>query len=90
MYTWDPQKSASNKRKHGITFEDARDAIFEGNNLLAVGVAYQDNEPRHAVIGRFRNKFYTGIFTIRGGTVRIISVRRSRREEEEQARREGL
>ena len=59
MYTWDPKKSASNKRKHGITFEEARDAIFEGHNLLAVGVAYQDNEPRHAVIGKFSKEVET-------------------------------
>ena len=78
------------KRKHDIAFQEARDAIFESRNLLAIEVAYQDSEPRHAVIGRCRDKFYTGIFTIRDGTIRIISVRRSRREEEEQARRAGI
>ena len=41
MYFWDPKKSNLNKIKHGISFEEARDHIFEGRNLLATGVAYE-------------------------------------------------
>ena len=90
MYFWDPKKSNLNKIKHGISFEEARDHIFEGRNLLATGVAYEKDEVRHAVIGKFKGKYYTGIFTIRIGTIRIISVRRSRREEEYEAKKQGL
>jgi uncharacterized protein len=90
MYSWDPKKSRENKRKHGISFEEARDSIFEGPNLLAVGVAYQKGEIRNALIGRFLGKYYVGIFTVREKTIRIISVRRARHEEEREAKTRGL
>ena len=90
MYSWDPKKSFENKIKHGISFEEARDNIFEGKNLLAVGIAYNRNEQRHAVIGKYKNKYYVGIFTVRNNEIRIISVRRARHEEEKQAKSKGI
>lgn len=91
MYVWDPEKSRGNKLKHGVLFEEARDHIFEGRNLLATGVAYDMEEARHAVIGKWEEKFYVGIFTVTdNGNIRIISVRRARHEEEKQAKDRGL
>jgi uncharacterized DUF497 family protein len=90
MYEWDPKKNEQNKQKHGISFEEARDSIFEGNNLLAVGIAYHRGESRHALIGKHAGKYYVGIFTIISGRIRIISVRRARDEEEKTARDRGL
>lgn len=90
MYLWDPQKSLENKKKHGISFEEARDVVFEGRNVLAAGVAYHKGEPRHAVIGKYKGKFYVGVFTITNHGIRIISVRRARSDEEKQAKNMGL
>lgn len=91
MYIWDDAKSRSNKQKHGISFEEAKKNIFEGRNILAVNVAYNKGELRHAVIGKFDEKYYVGIFTItEDGFIRIISVRRARYEEEKQAKDKGL
>jgi uncharacterized protein len=90
MYVWDPKKSDENKHKHGISFEEARDNIFEGQNILVAGVAYDKKESRHAVIGKFKGKYYVGIFTMIKQGVRIISVRRARYEEEKQAKDRGL
>jgi len=90
MYSWDSRKSVENKKKHGISFEEARDNIFEEKNLLAVGVAYEKGEQRHAVIGKHEGKYYVGIFTIRNNEIRIISVRRARDEEERQAKSKGI
>ena len=91
MYLWNPDKSRLNKQKHGISFEEARDSVFEEKNILATGVAYDKNEFRHAVIGKFNNKYYVGIFALtQEGKIRIISVRRARHEEEKQAKNRGL
>ena len=90
MYEWDPKKSDSNKTKHGISFEEARDFIFEGPNLLATDVAHVANETRHAVIGKHKWHYFTGIFTIRHYRIRIISVRRARSEEKDQAKKAGI
>ena len=40
-------------------------------------------EPRFLVIGMIEGKVWTGVITYRGEAVRIISVRRSRKEEVE-------
>lgn len=91
MYQWDAGKNRSNVKKHGISFEEARDSIFEGKNILAIGVAYDQGEIRHAIIGKCKGRYYTGIFTVtEDGHIRIISVRRSRHEEEKQAKNRGL
>lgn len=90
MYHWDEKKGRINRKKHGISFEEARDHIFEGDNVLAPQVAYEKEEPRHAIIGRFKGKYYVGIFTFTPQGVRIISVRRARREEEKPAKEKGV
>jgi len=90
MYIWDDEKSRLNSQKHGISFEEARDHIFEGKNVFAPEVAYDKGEVRHAVIGQYKNKFYVGIFTLTPMGIRIISVRRARDEEENQAKQKGI
>lgn len=91
VYIWDPEKSLSNQEKHGISFEEARDSIFEKENIVVPHVAKnKENEERHAIIGKHKNKYYVGIFTIRKEGIRIISVRRARYEEEKQAKAKGL
>ncbi len=90
MYHWDEKKDRTNQKKHGISFSEARDHIFEGNNVLAPQIAYEKEEARHAVIGKFKGKYYVGIFTFTLQGVRIISVRRARREEEKQAQEKGI
>jgi len=39
------------------------------------------DEPRYLVVGRITGKHWSGIITYRGDAVRIISVRRARKEE---------
>ncbi|MDP2599133.1 MAG: BrnT family toxin [Deltaproteobacteria bacterium] len=90
MYLWDPKKNEINKNKHGISFEEARDSIFEGDNILVTGVAYDKGGVRHAVIGKHRDKYYVGVFTVTAFGIRIISVRRARDEEERDAKQKGL
>lgn len=90
MYEWDDEKNKINLIKHGISFEDAQKFIFEGRNIILLNVAYQNGEVRHAIIGKFENKFFTGIFTYRNYNIRIISVRRSREKEKKQAEEKGF
>lgn len=90
MYTWNESKNLANKEKHGISFQEARDSIFEGRNILAPGIAHEKGETRHAIIGKHNGKYYVGIFTITSQGIRIISVRRARHDEQNQAKEKGL
>ena len=78
-FEFDRRKSAGNKQKHGIDFVEAQ-AIWDDPDLLEIPASTED-EPRHLVIGRINETYWSGIITYRGNRTRIISVRRSREEE---------
>lgn len=80
-FEFDPVKSASNRRKHGIDFVDAQ-ALWRDPDRLEIPARSID-EPRVQVIGRIDNRVWSAFTTTREGRVRIISVRRARHEEEE-------
>ncbi len=78
-FDFDPEKSDANKQKHGIDFLEAQELWLDGN-LIQVPARTLD-EPRFMVIGKIQDKHWSAIFTYRSQNIRIISVRRSRREE---------
>lgn len=79
-FEYDQKKSKINKNKHGLELEEAK-ALW-----LSPFVEIEANtvdEPRFMVIGTIKEKFYSCIYTVRGGDViRLISARRSRKSEE--------
>jgi len=78
-FEFDPKKSEGNKQKHGIDFYEAQ-ALWDDPDIIEIPVQTID-EPRHLVIGTIGGKYWSGVITYRGGKTRIISVRRSRKEE---------
>jgi len=78
-FEFDENKSEINKQKHGIDFNEAQE-LWEDLDYIEIPVKTSD-EPRFLVIGKIRQKYWTGIITYRGEKIRIISVRRSRKEE---------
>lgn len=80
-FEFDPNKSKSNKEKHGIDFEEAK-ALWDDPYLLEIE-ARTTGEPRFLLIGKITDKHWSAVVTYRGGKTRIISIRRSRKEEVE-------
>jgi len=80
-FEFDRTKSAANKAKHGIDFEEAQ-ALWEDDNHIIIPSRYPAEE-RYAAIGLIAGKLWSAIVTIRGGNARIISVRRARHNETE-------
>ncbi len=80
-FEFDPAKSNINKKKHGIDFLEAQ-ALWDDPDFIEIPVTTID-ESRHLVIGRLLDKHWSAIITYRSEKVRIISVRRSRKEEVE-------
>jgi uncharacterized protein len=74
------QKSRSNAEKHGIDFVAAQALWLD--ELRVEIPARTDDEPRYLVVGLIDGKHRSAVITYRGNNVRLISVRRSRREEE--------
>ncbi len=75
----DPRKNEGNKKKHGIDFEEAK-RLWDDPDLLEIPLKTVD-EPRFMVIGKIERDYWSGIITYRSQGIRIISVRRSRKEE---------
>jgi uncharacterized DUF497 family protein len=78
-FEYDPEKSAENKRKHGVDFEEAQ-TLWSDPVLLEIPARVSD-ELRWVVIGKMNEKHWSAVITRRSDNVRIISVRRSRDEE---------
>ena len=78
-FEFDPDKSATNLKKHGIDFIEAQ-ALWEDADRLLVPARTQ-GEARYMLVGKMGQKHWSAIFTYRGEAVRIISVRRARKEE---------
>lgn len=78
-FEFDPAKSASNLDKHGIDFA-AVQALWEDAMRVEIPARTVD-EPRWLVIGQIEEKYWSVVVTYRGQRVRIISARRSRKEE---------
>lgn len=79
QFEYDHEKSASNKEKHGIDFEEAQ-ALWDDVDRIELPASYRD-EPRFFVIGVALGKVWTSVITYRGSNTRIISVRRAREDE---------
>lgn len=80
-FEFDPNKSASNKVRHWIYFAEAR-KLWNDPHLLEIEARSLD-EPRVLLIGTIEGKHWSAVITYRDDKVRIISVRRSRKEEVE-------
>ena len=76
MFDFDQSKSKSNFDKHGIDFDKAQ-KLWKDSNLLEIPARTSD-EPRFLVIGKIGEKHWSAVVTYRNGSIRIISVRRSR------------
>jgi uncharacterized DUF497 family protein len=85
-FEWDPDKAASNLRKHGVRFAEAVTA-FEDDATLTM----PDDEPheeRFIAIGMGSlGRVLVVVYTARDDRIRIISARKATRREQSQYER---
>jgi uncharacterized DUF497 family protein len=84
-FVWDRRKAAANRRKHGVTFEDAS-AVFADEWALTVPDdlhSESEEEEREVTIGRAASgAVLTVVHTLYvDGAIRIISARYASRRE---------
>ncbi len=81
LFEWDGQKNATNLRKHGLSFEEARH-IFTGPVLTRVDNRQDYGERREISIGRLSPGIaLVVVHTERDGIRRLISARRANERE---------
>ncbi|MCY2950452.1 MAG: BrnT family toxin [Planctomycetota bacterium] len=82
-FEWDPRKAAKNRRKHGVSFEEAATVFNDLRRLREYDLMHAGEEDREIVIGfseRMRLLMVV-IYEQEENVIRIISARRATREE---------
>jgi uncharacterized DUF497 family protein len=80
-FEWDPSKAASNARKHGVTFEQAKQAFVDPHALELFDDAV--GEERWRLLGRSQAGVLVVVYAERGRNIRIISARLADKRERE-------
>ena len=81
MFEFDPEKSKSNKMKHGIDFNEATRLWQDPERILLP--ARSLDEVRFLLIGKVDSDYWSAIYTWREEEIRIISLRKARKNEKE-------
>mgnify|MGYP001774315906 CR=1 FL=1 len=79
-FEYDKNKSKTNKSKHSIDFEEAKE-LWKDPYSFELSSIQSEDEDGFLVLGQINSKNYTAIITYRDDVVRIISARRSRQKE---------
>jgi hypothetical protein len=79
---WDEEKRRKNIEKHGLDFIDAA-CLFEGPYLDAPARTV-GGEARRIAVGLIGSLYATVIYTLRGATIRVISLRSARHAERDE------
>jgi uncharacterized protein len=81
-FEWDPRKAAANRRKHGVSFEQAIPIFGDSLARIFDDPDHSASEPRELIVGHCtRRTLLVVCFVQRGGRIRIFSARRATRQE---------
>lgn len=75
-FEWDPKKAARNRRKHGVSFEEALTVFYDALAVTFEDARYSAAETRLVTVGySARGRLLVLCHTERGRALRIISAR---------------
>ena len=83
VFEWDPKKSASNRKKHGISFEEAKSVFTDQFARLIADPDHSDNEDRFILLGvSIHSRLLVVCHCVRTiDSIRIISARKADKQE---------
>ena len=84
-FVWDSSKESLNKRKHGISFEEARTVFYDENAIEYFDPDHSEDEDRFIMLGfSFKLRMLVVCYCTRTeNAIRIISARKATRHEAE-------
>jgi len=85
-FEWDPKKARENKRRHGVSFEEAQTVFTDDFAILIDDPDHSDQEDRFLLLGLSANlRTLVVSHTCRKAEdlIRIISARKATRRERE-------
>jgi uncharacterized DUF497 family protein len=86
-FEWDERKVTVNRRKHGVSFEEARTVFFDEDALLRPDEEHLEDEDRFVLLGlseRLRTLVVCHCYRQGDKVIRLISARRANAFERQQ------
>lgn len=83
-FEWDLPKASLNKKKHGISFDEARTVFFDENARVIHDSEHSDNEERFVILGLSaiaRVLVVCHCYRKKDCVIRIISARKATKTE---------
>jgi uncharacterized DUF497 family protein len=84
-FEWDPRKAAANRRKHGVSFEEARSVFLDDDALLISDPEHSESEDRFILLGlsaEWRLLVVVHAHREADDVIRLISARKADRQEQ--------
>jgi uncharacterized DUF497 family protein len=79
-FEWDERKNSENKRKHGVSFEEAQTVFLDDYAVLVADPDHSGTEERLLLLGvssPLRHLVVCHCYRQSGGVIRIISARKA-------------
>jgi len=86
-FEWDPNKDRENRRKHGISFDEAQTVFFDDRAVEFFDDEHSASEQRFLLLGlsaKLRILMICHCLREGGDVIRIISARRATQTEQQQ------
>jgi uncharacterized DUF497 family protein len=89
VFEWDDRKDRANRKKHGVSFAEARSAFLDENARVLPDPEHSEEEERFVLLGlstSLRILVVCHCYRQKDEVIRIISARKADREEQRQYR----
>ncbi len=86
-FEWNSRKASENRRKHGVTFEEAKSVFLDENARLIPDPKYSEGEDRFILLGlsiQLRLLLVCHCYREDENVIRIISTRKADQSERRQ------
>ena len=80
VFEWDDRKAAANRKKHGVSFEEAKTIFVDERARLIDDPDHSEDEDRFVLLGlssALRLLLVCHCYRSAGNTIRIISARKA-------------
>jgi uncharacterized DUF497 family protein len=87
QFVWDEHKHQINRKKHGVSFEEAQSVFFDEQARLLADPDHSETEERYLLLGmsiQMRLLVVSHCYRENDPVIRLISARRATRFEQQQ------
>ncbi|MFA6411272.1 MAG: BrnT family toxin [Syntrophales bacterium] len=91
IFSWDNRKNDANKKRHGVSFDEAKTVFYDENAIRYFDPDHSDDDDRFLMVGlsnKLRILIVCHCFGEEDSVIRIITARKATKSEEDNYWRE--